>query len=279
MEHTFCTTLVCSLPILEFDCVAVMAVPVSCVSQGGFEQTCWMAPDTDEVSVVPASLVSLGELEQAGTSVEEMEAWFLLELCTVPVWSEPMLERAVVEVLVVPVRRFSCCLLVLGPALLSETGVAGSEPESEDGVVLLFTVSISLDPMSELAVVAVLVVPVSWVSEGVLVHTCCAMPMFAEAVVAVLVVPVTCVSQGGLEQIWSVPILAEAVVAVLVVPVSWVSHGGLEQTSVTVVAPSPSPASAPVVEGCSEVGEARMETGRSCAGWASASLGVVIRVT
>lgn len=234
--------------------------------------------------MVSASFVSLGELEQARISVEEMAAWLLLELCTVPVWSEPMLERAVVEVLVVPVRRFSCRILVLGPAL-SETGVAGSEPESEDvagdDVVLLFTVSISLDPMSQLAVVAVLVVPVSWVSEGGLVHTCCAMPMFAEAVVAVLVVPVTCVSQGGLEQICSVPILAEAVVAVLVVPVSWVSHGGLEQTSVTVVAPSPapSPASAPVVEGCSEVGEARMETGRSCAGWASAPLGVVIRVT
>lgn len=261
-----------------------MVVPISCVSQGGFEQTCWTAPDTGEVSVVPASFVSLGELEQTCISVEEMAAWLLLELCTVPVWSEPMLERAVVEVLVVPVRRFSCRLLVLGPALLSETGVAGSEPESEDvadeDVVLLFEGSISLDPMLQLAVVAVLVVPVSWVSEGGLV-TCCAMPIFAEAVVAVLVVPVTCVSQGGLEQICSVPILAEAVVAVLVVPVSWVSHGGLEQTSVTVVAPSPapSPASAPVVEDCSEVGEARMETGRSCAGWASAPLGVVIRVT
>lgn len=263
----------------------MLVVPVSCVSQGGFEQTCWTAPDAGEVFTVSASFVSLGGLEETGISVEEIAAWLLLELCTVPVWSEPMLERAVVEVLVVPVRRFSGRMLP-APAPPSETGVAGSEPEAEDvavddAAVLLFTVPISLDPMLQLAVVAVLVVPVSWVSEGGLVHTCCAMPMFAEAVVAVLVVPVTCVSQGGLEQICSVPILAEAVVAVLVVPVSWVSHGGLEQTSVTVVAPSPepSPASAPVVEGCSEVGEARMETGRSCAGWASAPLGVVIRVT
>lgn len=58
------------------------------------------------------------------------------------------------------------------------------------------------------------------------------------AVVAVLVVPVSCVSQGGLEQtlwtspaevlVWSSPILDVAVDGVLVVPVSWVSHGGLE---------------------------------------------------
>lgn len=180
-----------------------------------------------------ASFVSSGELEQTGIIVEEMAAWLLLELCTVPVWSEPMFERAVVEVLVVPVRRFSG-RMVPGSALLSETGVADSEPEAEDVVgeddaVLLFTVSISLDPMLQLAVVAVLVVPVSWVSEGGLVHTGCVLPMSAEAVVAVLVVPVTCISQGGLEHICSVPILAEAVVAVLVVPVSWVSHGGLEQ--------------------------------------------------
>lgn len=235
--------------------------------------------------MVSVSGVSPVGLEQTGIRVEEMAAWLLLELCTVPVWSEPMLERAVVEVLVVPVRRFSG-RMEPEPAPLSVMGVAASEPEAEDvadeeAPVLLFTVPISLEPMLQLAVVAVLVVPVSWVSEGGLVQTCCALPMFAEAVVAVLVVPVTCISHGGLEQTCPVPILAEAVVAVLVVPVSWVSHGGLEQTSVTVVpaSPEPSPASAPVVEGCSEVGEARMETGRSCAGWASAPLGVVIRVT
>jgi hypothetical protein len=72
--------------------------------------------------------------------------------------------------------------------------------------------------------------------------------------------------------------VAEEVVAVLVVPVSWVSHGGLEHTRVTV--PEPSPALAASVElGCSEVGEARIETGRSCTGWASTPLGVVMRVT
>lgn len=73
---------------------------------------------------------------------------------------------------------------------------------------------------------------------------CCAAPsevsMLQVAVVAVLVVPVSCVSQGGLEQtlwtspdavlVWSAPILEVVVDAVLVVPVSWVSHGGLEQT-------------------------------------------------
>jgi hypothetical protein len=71
--------------------------------------------------------------------------------------------------------------------------------------------------------------------------------------------------------------LEEAVVAVLVVPV-WVSQGGLEHTRVTVPEPSPEPP-ASVELGCSEVGEARMETGRSCTGWASTPLGVVIRVT
>lgn len=71
---------------------------------------------------------------------------------------------------------------------------------------------------------------------------------------------------------------AEEVVAVLVVPVSCVSQGGFEQTRVTVPEPSlPAPAS--VELGCSEVGEARMDTGRSCTGWASTPLGVVIRVT
>lgn len=125
--------------------------------------------------------------------------------------------------------------------------------------------------MMEWAVVEVLVVPVSWVSDGGLVHTLIAPPMLVEEVVAVLVVPVSWVSQGGLEH---TDMLADAVVAVLVVPVSWVSQGGLEQTMVTV--PGASPAS---VEGCSEVGEARKDTGRSCTGWASTPLGVVMRVT
>lgn len=111
--------------------------------------------------------------------------------------------------------------------------------------------------------------------------------------------------------------LEEETVAVLVVPVSWVSQGGLEQTRVTVtsthdnvrteaeashgvglpvwrrqlgvpVAAAVSPASPPavvvvvlvVLPGSSEVGDAMMETGRSWTrGWASAPLGVVIRVT
>lgn len=138
--------------------------------------------------------------------------------------------------------------------------------------VLLLVIPISLEPILQLAVVAVFVVPVSWVSDGGLLHTCCTRPMLAEAVVVVLVVPVTCVSQGGLEHI-----LAEATVGVLVVPVSWVSQGGFEQTRVT--SPGASLASAPVEEGCSEVGDARMETGRSCTGCASTPLGVLIRVT
>ena len=54
-------------------------------------------------------------------------------------------------------------------------------------------------------------------------------------VVAVLVVPVSWVSQGGLEQSWDPPeggweLRAMVVVAVLVVEVSWVSQGGLEQS-------------------------------------------------
>lgn len=62
--------------------------------------------------------------------------------------------------------------------------------------------------------------------------------------VAVLVVPVSCVSQGGLEQtlwtrpvavlVWSPPMLEVAVDGVLVVPVSCVSQGGLEHTLCTV---------------------------------------------
>lgn len=102
--------------------------------------------------------------------------------------------------------------------------------------------------------------------------------MFEDAVVAVLVVPVSWVSQGGFEHTCPAPIAAEEVVAVLVVPVSWVSQGGLEQTKVTV--PEPSPAAPASVElGCSEVGDARIDTGRSWTGWASTPLGVVIRVT
>lgn len=68
--------------------------------------------------------------------------------------------------------------------------------------------------------------------------------MLQVAVVAVLVVPVSCVSQGGLEQtlwtipvavlVWSPPMLEVAVDGVLVVPVSWVSQGGLEHALCTV---------------------------------------------
>lgn len=82
-----------------------------------------------------------------------------------------------------------------------------------------------------------------------------------------LVVPVSWVSHGGFEHTLSTPplpvMLAEAVVAVLVVPVSWVSQGGFEQTRVTVPG---SPASGCVDEGSAEVGEDRMETGRSWTG-------------
>lgn len=98
--------------------------------------------------------------------------------------------------------------------------------------------------------------------------------MMVWAMVEVLVVPVSWVSDGGLvHTLIAPPMSVEAVVAVLVVPVSWVSQGGLEQTMVTV----PSPTS--VEEGCSEVGEARKDTGKSCTGWASTPLGVVMRVT
>lgn len=89
--------------------------------------------------------------------------------------------------------------------------------------------------------------------------------IFAEAVVAVLVVPVSWVSQGGLEHTCAAPMVADEVVAVLVVPVSWVSQGGFEHTSVTVPEPSPD-ALASVEVGCSDVGEARIDTGRSCTG-------------
>lgn len=169
-------------------------------------------------------------------------------------------------------------------------------------------------PMLDMAVVAVLVVPVSWVSQGGLEQPCCP-AMLEVAVVAVLVVPVSWVSHGGLEQtrttlpfccptvevtreaatsclsqtncIWvgceCPPRLATTVVvAVLVVPVSWVSQGGLEHTSVTVpgcTSPWPESAMVTVAVGCSVVGDARMDTGRSCTGWASTPLGAVIRVT
>lgn len=65
--------------------------------------------------------------------------------------------------------------------------------------------------------------------------TCSSCFMLEEAMVAVLVVPVSCISQGGLEHTLLLPpMVAVATVAVLVVPVSCVSQGGLEQTSVTV---------------------------------------------
>lgn len=168
--------------------------------------------------------------------------------------------------------------------------------------------------MVDMAVVAVLVVPVSWVSQGGFEQPCCP-AMLEVAVVAVLVVPVSWVSHGGFEQTrttlpfccptgevtreaaasclsqtnctwagWECPprLATTVVVAVLVVPVSWVSHGGLEHTSVTVpgcTSPWPESAMVTVAVGCSVVGEARMDTGRSCTGWASTPLGAVIRVT
>ena len=57
-------------------------------------------------------------------------------------------------------------------------------------------------PVSKLlvAMVGVLVVPVSCVSHGGLEHTLCAPPVRLDvAVDGVLVVPVSCVSQGGFE--------------------------------------------------------------------------------
>ena len=74
--------------------------------------------------------------------------------------------------------------------------------------------------MLQEAVVAVFVVPVSWVSQGGLEHTLCTDP-----VPVVVSLP---------------PMLDVAVEEVLVVPVSWVSHGGLEHTLCTVpVCPVP----------------------------------------
>lgn len=68
------------------------------------------------------------------------------------------------------------------------------------------------------AVVAVLVVPVSWVSQGGLEHTLCTVPVWFPAM---------------FELAWD---------GVLVVPVSWVSQGGFEHTFCTVlVCPLPMP--------------------------------------
>lgn len=97
--------------------------------------------------------------------------------------------------------------------------------------------------MLQVAVVAVLVVPVSCVSQGGFEHSLwtmpvtvlvCSPPMLEVAVDGVLVVPVSCVSHGGFEHtLCTVPVrlvfmLDEDWVAVLVVPVTWVSQGGLE---------------------------------------------------
>lgn len=70
--------------------------------------------------------------------------------------------------------------------------------------------------------------------------------------------------------------------------VTWRLHSEAAVAAVAPVAAAVSPVSPPVVvvvvfvvlPGSSEVGDAMMETGRSCTrGWASAPLGVVIRVT
>ena len=83
-----------------------------------------------------------------------------------------------------------------GAELAPDTeGESGSdEPEGEDGESEPLEVGtpVWLEPMLQLAVVAVLVVPVSGVSEGGLVQACCVpLPIPDEATVAVLVVPVS----------------------------------------------------------------------------------------
>lgn len=83
LEHTFCTVpVVCPLPVLELSCVDVVVVPVWCVSQGGLEQT-------GEVRGHPPPPPPLDDL--LWLSEDE-------ELSVMPILSEPMLERAVVEV-------------------------------------------------------------------------------------------------------------------------------------------------------------------------------------
>lgn len=68
---------------------------------------------------------------------------------------------------------------------LVEVGIWGGFDPLDTGVTFWF------EPILQLAVVAVFVVPVSWVSDGGLVHTCCAWVMPDDATVAVLVVPVS----------------------------------------------------------------------------------------
>ena len=70
------------MPILELSCVEVVVVPVSCVSQGGLEQT-------GDVRGDPTPPPPLDDL--LWLSEDE-------ELSVMPILSEPMLERAVVEV-------------------------------------------------------------------------------------------------------------------------------------------------------------------------------------
>lgn len=81
-----------------------------------------------------------------------------------------------------------------GTELVPETDKGERSPEEEGGgedggsdpLALLVTQEPCccwLDPMLQLAVVWVLVVPVSWVSDGGLVHTCCTWPMLEDAVV------------------------------------------------------------------------------------------------
>lgn len=122
-------------------------------------------------------------------------------------------------------------------ALAWEVTVVGAATSKPDSRVLWEGVASG----SRVPTLTDMVVPVEvvWcVSQGRPAGSCCPpsgwpAPPLEVAVVAVWVVPVSWVSQGGLEHTrWALP--AFEVVAVLVVPVSWVSQGGLEQTWVTV---------------------------------------------
>ena len=87
-------------------------------------------------------------------------------------------------------------------------------------------------PMPDMAVVAVLVVPVSWVSHGGLEQTRTTLPFGWPTVEVTRAAVASCLSQTNCTWVgWGCPprLATTVVVAVLVVPVSWVSHGGLEQ--------------------------------------------------
>lgn len=256
--------------MLDMAVVAVLVVPVSWVSHGGFVHTRFpVMLDVAMVAVlvVPVSWVSHGGLEQTCCP-----AMLDAARLAVPVsWGrhegmESMCCPAILEVAV----------LVVPVSWVSQGGLEHTNcpvPSSVGTVRLALTT------------VGVLVVPVSWISQGGFEQTRTTLPFCCPTAEVTNEAPASCLSQTNWTWVgcWRLPRFATTVVvAVLVVPVSWVSQGGLEHTRVTVpgcTSPWPDSAIVTVAVGCSVVGEAKMETGRSCTGWASTPLGVVINVT